>query len=649
MARPITAAELAVLLSAHPNHYLRVMVANASGTLKNMSSLEGVDWVDGCSISCEELDSAVATATVTLRQTGVLAKGLSPLLVNTINVDDTSAYAPLLYIGRTIVISFAAVALGATPGAGDWHELLHGRIDQVAWQSDPITLTCSDDGSRLMTTQIEDARVYGSVGGTEVQQVMQDLLTDWPSGVIAVPTLYAPVSPGWAIGQYKQDRVKVLEALRALAQQIGWDCYYRYDDAGVSRLTLWEPDRGKTVPDFTIGPTQYTDVTNLTLSLESIRNVVKVLYTPAGSGALTPVVRSDADSIALHGRLYFEVAEAASSNIDSWGEADAMAAALLHDVAAPPLEQEVAMLLFWPAQKGDLILFHANGVHYTNDQKLAVVGLRHDFANGTGITTLKVRGSVAGAYAEWIRKGGTNTTAAGEIYDIEWTRAGGVVTVTFKVTPAVAEVWKAARAESADASSPDWAAVKAAVAALDPGATSFTFPDVEDGEIALVQMEARHADLSTGDVHRFTVTAAGQMPAEVPDDLEWTDGTTATQYLKLVPRGVPVTSVVVQLQVGSNPLTDFAVPLRGVGDTSVLYARPLVEGEWEQDVLLDPTKFSWVIYKVTLQNGTVFTRTFGFDRDKRPNILRLDVVGTRIDVLGDSDTSSIRITKLLTP
>lgn len=401
--RTITGPQLATLLSAHPTHWLKVEVANASGTYKDLTNLGGVDWVDGCSITCEQLDTPIATASVTLRRTGVLPKGLSPLLqASTLNVNDAAAYAPLLDVGRSVRISCAVVALGATPAAGDWKELFFGRIDTVSWGSDPITISCSDLGAWLMDVQIEDEDIYGSDAGVAVETVMQQLLTAWPGGVLAVPTLYTPTSPGWLLHEYKQDRVKLLEAVRALALQIGWDCYYRYDAADTLRLTFFVVDRAKTVADATIGPTHYFEVSNLELALENIRNACKVVYRKT-DGTVDSVTASDATSIAHFGRRYMEVQEAGASNIDASTEAQLLANAAVNDLRSPIAEQEIKMLLYWPLQKGDLVTFTANGVHYDQDQKLAVISVRHDFANGTGITTLQVRGSVAGAYADWLR------------------------------------------------------------------------------------------------------------------------------------------------------------------------------------------------------------------------------------------------------
>ncbi len=333
------------------------------------------------------------------------AKSIAPLLVASPLNRAAGIYSPLLDIGRGIRLSVAVMDAGVSPSGGDWKIIFLGRIDKVAWPADPIQLDCSDLGAWLMDTQIETKDPYGSGAGVAVETVMQDILTAWPSGIGAVPTLDVPVSPAWLLHAYAQDRVKVLEALLALAQQIGWDVRYRFDVADVCQLMLWEPDRTKVVSDAVIGPTQYTDVTLLELAIADIRNVVSVPYVKS-TGEVDVESAQDVGSIARYGRRWMEIAEGASSNIDTSAEALAFAVACAHDLSNPIAEQDVTLLLFWPAQFADLYTFTANGMHYDVDQQLAVVSVRHEFSNGQGVTTLKCRGTVAGAYSRWLKTEG---------------------------------------------------------------------------------------------------------------------------------------------------------------------------------------------------------------------------------------------------
>lgn len=234
---------------------------------------------------------------------------------------------------------------------------------------------------------------------------MQQILDDNGYSDVA---LYTPTSPGWMIREYEQPRVLPLDALRQLALQIGWDVRFRYDAAGVFRLTFDEPARTKTVPDTDFGPTEYLDARQLDVTDANIRNVVRVYYTDAATGTRLFEERSDAASIARYGRRYMELAEDAASNIDSAAEAGALADAAVSDLATPDAEQAIETMFFWPAELGDLYAFQPNGVHYDTEQRFAVSRLDWSLGAsgpGTGRTTIAVRGKPAGAYRRWLKLG----------------------------------------------------------------------------------------------------------------------------------------------------------------------------------------------------------------------------------------------------
>lgn len=321
-----------------------------------------------------------------------------------LNKDSTGAYAPLLELGRLGRIKTALVDHGATPSGSDYHEMLQFRIDDIDWSTNPIRIQISDIGAIVMDAQIETVITYGSSVGVAVESVMQTILDNTlGSGVV---TLYTPSSPAWNIQEYSQDRVTALDAIRALALQIGWDVRYRYDSSDNFRLTFYSPDRAKTTPDATIGPTTYRSVTGLKRAIADIRNVVKVVY---DTGSVT---RTNSASVAKYGRRFMEIANV--PNIDTGSEATDMAQAAVDDLGEPFADQEIETLFWWPAQLGDLYTFTANGDHYDADQKLAVVNIQHTIRAGEGITRLQTRGSVTGAFRTWLRVGGEGGgTAAG--------------------------------------------------------------------------------------------------------------------------------------------------------------------------------------------------------------------------------------------
>jgi hypothetical protein len=401
--RTVSGGELAALLGAHPNHHVKVEVRDSADAWRDLAALEGENWLESFTVDCERIDQPVDNATINLRRDGPLGLSVAPLMTASAPNIIAAAYAPLLDLGARVRISVAVVANGATPAGGDFREIFSGRIDKVAWAQDPLVLECSSDAAWLMDTQIETIDSYGSPTGVALETVLQSLLTAWPS-VLGSITLATPVSPGWNIREYAQERVKLLDAMRELALQIGWELRYRYNASHVLALTLFDVDRAATVPLQTFTPAQYEDVGAIDLTLDNIRNVVRVPYIDVDGDPQFEEAEGPPASLLQFGRRYMEVQEGASSNIDTAVEALAMAEAIVHDLAEPPLAHEKILPLWWPAQFGDLYAFTANGVHYDATQQGAVAGVRHDFREGEGKTTLQLRGSVSGAYREWLRR-----------------------------------------------------------------------------------------------------------------------------------------------------------------------------------------------------------------------------------------------------
>lgn len=245
--------------------------------------------------------------------------------------------------------------------------------------------------------------------GTAVETVMQRILND---NMASPPTLNTPVSPAWAIKFYKQDRVSTWQALRTLADQIGWDLR-DFWHAGSSdfRLELRAVDRAKTTPDRTFGPGDRFELKRLETKLEGIRNVVRIIFSDSqdldagGHPKRKTLERTNATSITRYGRRFMEIAEADVSNIDTTAEATAMADAVLSDLSSPLAEQECELPFFPFVELGDLYRFTADGVHYDTDQDLAVVQYRHSFSGGSSPkarTMLLCRGKPSGGYKRWL-------------------------------------------------------------------------------------------------------------------------------------------------------------------------------------------------------------------------------------------------------
>lgn len=220
------------------------------------------------------------------------------------------------------------------------------------------------------------------------------------------------------------------------------------------------------------------------------------------------------------------------------------------------------------------------------------------------------------------------------------------VTIEFTRGAAVVEVWAAYAVVTAGmVTNYDFATLVAPfVAPLPDGATSFPVPRPGDGQVTLVQLDPRLSDLVAGKPHRLTVTATPQVPHVELDDKE--SATKGTQWWKITERGIPVTAVAVQTQVGTEPISGFVAPTRIAGAVSVVRGGTLGAGEYEHDVTLDATRSSWIVPRLTLGNGAapIVLGPFAFDRDRNPNIVSALVVSDRkLSVTGDTDTKSFQV------
>lgn len=245
--------------------------------------------------------------------------------------------------------------------------------------------------------------------GTALETVIQRLFNDNGMGAF---TLNTPVSPGWNIRQYQQQRQPTWSAARALVDQIGWDLRDKWDGGSSTfKITLSTPDRAKVVPDRTFGPGDRYPIRRVQKKLDGIRNAIRVIFLDSqdldskGNPKRKVVERTDATSIAKYGRKFMEVSEDKTSNIDSVGEAQTFADAILADLKEPNAEFEADLPFFPFCELGDLYRFSADGVHYDTDFDLAVVGYRHAFTTGhnpQARTTLTLRGKPSGGWARWL-------------------------------------------------------------------------------------------------------------------------------------------------------------------------------------------------------------------------------------------------------
>lgn len=270
-------------------------------------------------------------------------------------------------------------------------------------------------------------------GGYQVQNVLTQMaLSVIPAGsaifgdLSTTIAVYTPTSPGWAINVFQVRRESVWNALVDLAQQIGWDLRWRWSNADSAfRLTLYDPNRSKTVPDRVLALSDVRSYEAVDLDIANIRNVVRVVYSDAGDLDAQQRARRkqvnvvDTTSAARFGRRFMEVAEGSASSIDSPGEATTMANAMLSDLASPVAEVGVRMRFFPWVELTDLLGLPADGRRFTTQQNLAVTSYEHSWsAGGACETRVGVRGKPSSGWYRWGRvSGGANPTDVHRLVD----------------------------------------------------------------------------------------------------------------------------------------------------------------------------------------------------------------------------------------
>lgn len=251
-----------------------------------------------------------------------------------------------------------------------------------------------------------------TVAGTPVEQVMQNILDDHKAASDAAVTLYVPSSPGWAIKQFIQKREFVLDAVSALAKQIGWDVRYKWRTGTAQfEFTLYEPDRAAGTTHFTFGTGDYENPTKLSQDIAEIRNAWRLIYSdagdlwPGGQPKRKVIEVSDATSIAENGELWAEIQEDSASNIDSSTEATKLVNAALSDCKEPTADMSVVLTRGFPwVEINDVYAFAANNLHFTSTQTLAVTGWSQSFEAGRLKTTLNLRGKPTIGAATWLER-----------------------------------------------------------------------------------------------------------------------------------------------------------------------------------------------------------------------------------------------------
>ena len=509
--RTVTAGETTLLQGAHYATFARVLVEDADGTYQDLTNQDSLDWVQSGTVA-QSIDQIVATGNFTFWRKQEGGNSLAPLDEDsTLNRNLAAAYAPLIDVGRGIRCEFATVAIGSSPGGGDWQNVFEGVIDDWRVEDDFVNVMARDAiGAEIADRWVEQEWEYGTEAGRAVESVMQDILTEWTS-----LTLYTPVSPSFLVTTYRQQKSSVMDALQQLAALIGWVVRPKWDDGtSAFRLTFHEPERSASVAAWTWAVNRYEKVPDLSLSRLHIRNALSLRYTNA-TNVRSQVTAEDATSITDYDRQFMEIEESEDSPIDTAAEAQAMIDAALLDLKDPIANQELKTFCFWPVQLDDYYQFNANDVHYTANQLFGVTGFRHEFGGGHIDTFIRTRGKPAGFISPWIQRRPIivppEEAFALALHDLRVLHdlpAAGQVTVRWTRGSKVFSVWAYEKTltqpiDDTDNPWPDDATLPAAVFPRGTDEIVITAPD--SNGVAFLQLEPRADDGKPGNPVRVQI------------------------------------------------------------------------------------------------------------------------------------------------
>jgi len=520
---------------------VRIEVANAADALVDLTEFAvSLDYDSS-------VDEIVDGATVVFRRLeGV--NSLAPLMTA----------SPPVALGRRIVVSI-------NPGSGTYTEVFRGKIDDVDWPErfGDVTVLCRDQAGVAMDTWIEIARPYGSTTGVSLETVMQAVADD---NLAAPPTLYFPVASSAVVQHldgdppYGPTEQSTLDALRALAESIGWTVRWRHFGASASdwRHTVFGPSRTKTVADHTFGTSDYWDVTTMRQAVEDIRNAVEVLYIEEGVQKTTGVL-VDAPSIAKYGRRYMKITEGTGSPINNVTTATALGNAALSDLKEPDALLEITGRYFWPGEIGvDLYTFTANNKHFSTDQKLAAMRFMHRIAVGERPTTkILTRGKPSGGVLMWRRR-----LALGSALPLvpemrvsnfrEVARTETDVTFGWDVAGTITELWLYLSTPAQPVATDPWAVLAGVpTARLTAATVEYTVPIPAAGLVTYGRLIPIDADVARGQSWDFTVQGAAVALIQRATIVS----TTATQIVVRVAVANPVTGTDITIAYNAGGLT----------------------------------------------------------------------------------------------
>lgn len=292
-------------------------------------------------------------------------------------LDDGTTYSPLLQLGRITTLEVALTTKG-DPRPDDsstlWYEVFRGPIVEVDWPKwDTREAVIKCHGIAAILEHAKSEAAYSYVQGTSIETVAREILDN--NGFTTVP-IYFPEPTGKVLpNDYAPGLQKTTwSQLWALAQSMGWICYYRYRGHNPPELTFFEPARDKTVSDQTVDA---RDFRALGIDEGELRNVGRLLYyDETGAQQIVGPFENPASIAKYSGsieirRIFWIVLGEDSPVRDSVAATDMLNAALL-DVSDPDAFAEAQTHPMVFAESGvDLYTFLARDRFFDSDQTFA--------------------------------------------------------------------------------------------------------------------------------------------------------------------------------------------------------------------------------------------------------------------------------------
>ena len=302
------------------------------------------------------------------------------------------------------------VFLGWSINGSTYSDVFTGRLDgiDVAGRG-AVTIRCRDEAGFYLNRTINRSSIVASDSAEFVMAAVLQL------GGFTGTEVITPFSPGWTVNEYVQEEMSVMEALRRIAQQFGWDVRYFkstgglrfYDPNRPLLVNIWPPGTTRYITEATIGPDRYADITELAWGDDDVRNKWEGWYRDPASGLPAgPVLVEDEASQLRYGTRYARIYLDRASNITTDDEMTRFLTAALADTKDPFASHKITMPLYPTVELNDFHTYQANGVEYDRDIQVAVAAYTHHWESTEGsvpTTTIAARAQPIGAYREYFR------------------------------------------------------------------------------------------------------------------------------------------------------------------------------------------------------------------------------------------------------